>query len=410
VLRWKGLSNDEKFQEGILRLRRGAQYEPVIVSLEKQVDYEANFTLNSCLTRTKRLDVESLAFELSDIYQRYSEACYDLPTLVKPDNSPNWLDDASHSKTEWNYSPNEPSLREVVYRSMKVWFHKRPDKTDLFVQEGDATKLAGFDKSIDNMHPEYATTTSNTVPTNLLEIPTDSICTYSSVLLRKLKLLHYTRSGVLLKHHINRLKAAEFNPSKDLLKTVENCRTALKSIDDALEKLDVLSESLPESIETVDLLSRGNPFVDQTLRRDELERSIEELASNTLKPLYDELHILNNRTTFVINSSLYSSKQQCRESKMTLKKAKKRLICVFFNAIEAQKEFQTPMVCDKCIQELVEHPAGTWGDGWSCDWSRHSGINRFTTLDKLFGCRNIWHRHTRTGCNWGVCETCYYFG
>jgi hypothetical protein len=407
VLRWEGLNNDEKFQEGILRLRRGAQYEPSTFALEKQVDFEANSTLSSCLTRTKRLhlnvDGETLPFHLSDIYQCYSEACYDFTTLFKPNNFPNRLKNASHAHTEVDYSTNELSLREVVYRSMKLWFHKCPDKTDFLVQQEDATKLVGFDKCIESMHPEY---TTSTVPTNLLEVPTDSICAYSSVLLSKLKHLHYTRKRARLQHHIKLLKLTEFTPTKDLLKTAENCRTALRSIDDALKILDLLTESLPESIESVDLRSNENPFVNQTFRRNELEKSIE-VELDSLKSLNDELYNLNNRTIFVIEPSLYLSKQQCRASKMALQKAKKRLIGV---SIEVQNEFQTPMMCGKCIQELVEHPAGTWDDGWTCDWSGHSGGNYFTRLDKVFGCRTIWRNHIRTGCNWGVCENCYFFG
>jgi hypothetical protein len=62
----------------------------------------------------------------------------------------------------------------------------------------------------------------------------------------------------------------------------------------------------------------------------------------------------------------------------------------------------TPMVCNVCDETVDAHPAGTWHDGWGCDWPGHEGENFcFSTSDPVYGCPTI------TQCNWGVCQTCY---
>jgi hypothetical protein len=58
-------------------------------------------------------------------------------------------------------------------------------------------------------------------------------------------------------------------------------------------------------------------------------------------------------------------------------------------------------VCAMCTEKLSLQPAGTWGNGWSCDWPGHEGSNFFQSDDPLYGCPTI------AACDWGVCQTCW---
>lgn len=50
---------------------------------------------------------------------------------------------------------------------------------------------------------------------------------------------------------------------------------------------------------------------------------------------------------------------------------------------------------------MRKHPAGTWHNGWSCDWPTHQGPNTFRGDDPVWGCDTI------ISCNWGACATCW---
>jgi hypothetical protein len=73
VLRWNGLSNDEKFQEGILRLRRGAHYEPT--EMELGMGKFKNFDM------TRHFNEESVVVNflsgLCNVFE-FSASCYTL--------------------------------------------------------------------------------------------------------------------------------------------------------------------------------------------------------------------------------------------------------------------------------------------------------------------------------------------
>eukprot|EP01039_Chlorochromonas_danica_P004879 gene4879-5347_t len=60
-----------------------------------------------------------------------------------------------------------------------------------------------------------------------------------------------------------------------------------------------------------------------------------------------------------------------------------------------------PPQCGKCHKTCRRHPAGTWHNGWICDWPDHQGENSFTAADHVYGCENI------IPCNWGICEKCW---
>jgi hypothetical protein len=75
-------------------------------------------------------------------------------------------------------------------------------------------------------------------------------------------------------------------------------------------------------------------------------------------------------------------------------------------AVEEEEEVggdepENEITCQVCYEHLTLLPAGTWNDGWRCDWPGHEGENCFTTHDRLYGCPTV-HE-----CNWGVCQTCW---
>ncbi|RYH29970.1 hypothetical protein EON65_06690 [archaeon] len=57
--------------------------------------------------------------------------------------------------------------------------------------------------------------------------------------------------------------------------------------------------------------------------------------------------------------------------------------------------------CRKCRKLCRKHPGGTWQNGWSCDWPKHEGPNRFERDDVVYGCDTI------GPCNWGICQRCW---
>lgn len=59
------------------------------------------------------------------------------------------------------------------------------------------------------------------------------------------------------------------------------------------------------------------------------------------------------------------------------------------------------MSCQVCALPLSLHSAGTWSNGWGCDWPGHEGENHFTNKEPVYGCPTI------KTCNWGVCQTCW---
>jgi hypothetical protein len=125
VLRWNILSNSEKFQEGILRLRNTAQYEPTANELlagSFRTDKSfSNLIDCSCCEHEN----ESLPLHLSDIYQRYAESCYD-PYMI---NIASAFDDdvktlSNNSSNVENLDGiNESQRREIMYRVNKIKSH-----------------------------------------------------------------------------------------------------------------------------------------------------------------------------------------------------------------------------------------------------------------------------------------------
>jgi hypothetical protein len=143
VLRWKGLSNDEKFQEGILRLRRGAQYEPTTVALNA-----GNFK-----TAIQEADVfathiyeAALHLELSDIYQLYAASCYD-DDIKKLANEPSMRSrNIAKVITSTSVGSLERHTRETLYRSEKILCTVA--SLDTKTKEAEAKTLNSFDGSI----------------------------------------------------------------------------------------------------------------------------------------------------------------------------------------------------------------------------------------------------------------------
>jgi hypothetical protein len=79
VLRWKGLSNEQKFEEGFLKLRRSGQYEPTVDVLKRQhfVSTELAKDFQEELLSLQPHRDQLLDLHIADINQRYSQSCYD---------------------------------------------------------------------------------------------------------------------------------------------------------------------------------------------------------------------------------------------------------------------------------------------------------------------------------------------
>jgi hypothetical protein len=122
VLRWQGLSNYEKFQEGILRLRKGAQYEPTVNELQ-----DGSFKTDTVLISSSYCESEVLQLHLSDIYQRYAESCYDgsiHQISVGLERVDDFMGSFSVAFNNMDLDvKSEPQYREMLYRSFKVKSH-----------------------------------------------------------------------------------------------------------------------------------------------------------------------------------------------------------------------------------------------------------------------------------------------
>jgi hypothetical protein len=130
----KKLSKDEQFQEGILRLRRGAQYEPTSEDLVAGKFTTARLL---CLDREEFMR-GSLCFEemlymhLSDIYQRYAQSCYDrsirraVGRVIASGGHTEELRNALINASSLNHTDDsldlrdETQVRECMYRSIKL--------------------------------------------------------------------------------------------------------------------------------------------------------------------------------------------------------------------------------------------------------------------------------------------------
>jgi hypothetical protein len=213
VLRWKGLNNKEKFEEGILRLRRGAQYEPTKEQLEsglfatviEKMVLEENFCLDfwgvwsemynrakACyhpaiissysiadeqqinetsenLTRYDEILHEAITLDWPDIYQRYAETCYDsvftdiVSSCSTTTNMKMWFANLLEQETTLSAAldceANEPSMREAIYRCMKILI-----RHNFQLKNFDAATLDNFDEGLQSL---LTTATKNCTFLNL---------------------------------------------------------------------------------------------------------------------------------------------------------------------------------------------------------------------------------------------------
>jgi hypothetical protein len=146
VLRWKGLSNDEKFQEGILKLRRGAQYEPTKDDLTAG---KFKSSLKEVDALSTHIDEASVHLKLSDIYQRYAAFCYD-DVVMKIATEANKRSYtvlqvvSSATVVPLLYLDNEMQMREMLHRSDKVL----SNISSLESGNNDSVTLNAFDGSV----------------------------------------------------------------------------------------------------------------------------------------------------------------------------------------------------------------------------------------------------------------------
>jgi hypothetical protein len=121
VVKWKSLSNEEKFREGILKLRGGAQYEPTIVELEQR----KYTSLASCAAEEDDVCNEDLRLYFADIYQRYAESCYDRD-VVSVAESADSLQNMCFAMEQIVsfHTSDEVTVRERFYRCLKIFYRE----------------------------------------------------------------------------------------------------------------------------------------------------------------------------------------------------------------------------------------------------------------------------------------------
>jgi hypothetical protein len=130
VMKWKKMSNDQKFEEGILRLRRGAQYEPTEEEIGSGKFKSSMLTINDKQSLDEDVcEKEMLYLHMSDIYQRYAESCYD-PNIRQTTSMTENIDEIVKTITLSSDIDSldlreEVQKRETLYRMLKVFQAKQ---------------------------------------------------------------------------------------------------------------------------------------------------------------------------------------------------------------------------------------------------------------------------------------------
>jgi hypothetical protein len=180
----KKLTKDEAFEEGILKLRRGAQYYPT------DEDLLAGKYSNNAIQHKIQSAVLGEAdncLHLSDIYQRYGQSCFDpkIQDVAVKTNSLQQLKTEIPSVANELQVSDEVQMREVYYRSLKVYQHK-------FFKNGESdpdatTTLTAFESVI---HEFQSTASFQNHPfeekRNKENTAAEAIRSFSSKLLRDL--------------------------------------------------------------------------------------------------------------------------------------------------------------------------------------------------------------------------------
>jgi hypothetical protein len=234
VLRWNGLNNDEKFQEGILRLRRGAQYEPTEDALKM---YKFKTVLGG--NTESACENTMLELQMSDIYQRYAESCYD-PSMARinigtSSADTDWMqtlikDAIFQTLTKEVGSNNEIFLREVHFRCMKVL------KPTQFTSLGDCDTVIGMLTSKTHANEIGAIDDAVTHETGAMTAQGDS-----TLLKYKLLLKHCSHASVSLKLQLVTSKISYFVNSKE-----RQIETMIEWIDSTLAKVESVQQTLPD--------------------------------------------------------------------------------------------------------------------------------------------------------------------
>jgi hypothetical protein len=323
VLRWKGLSNDEKFEEGILMLKRSCHYAPCEEKYFTDSSVYISKASNTidCNDSIGIYDFQ-LSLCLSDIFQRYAESCY-VPRATAP------TFDNKENLSFFLCLKAEVDIREAYYRDFKLLYHKVSVEEQQKNEHLSNTTLNSFDgvicKHMDTCREDIDTSSQRSQTNSSFEEYSDSlewtILQNSRCLFGKLKLQHNEKAISCLRNQLVKEKKG-FRPQRMMFTNEEDYLDAIDSIDKAIIVLREMARRLPasnpislnSSIESGSTTSPQILYLDIALQQDVLDK------------LSNELSALKKMIKYEVDPMYFVTTTDCIETVWALECAKRDLM------------------------------------------------------------------------------------